>query len=267
MDPKAPKPRGFVNAMRQVVSSGQFILIPECKRLDPATGSLRRRYDVDKLAHEFTLAGAPALSVNCDPILFGGSLEDVKSVRSAVGKAILENAAHDGMAVPPILASDLVLYPYQLYKLRMAGADAVNIFTSVLTEKDSLYLVKIAASLQLQILVTVTSVKQLDAAISLPEGNVHGVIVSNRNLEDFGFDMSGSQALAVLQSEAMQRFREKHADAIVLVEGRVGIIENEGDPMKYMEALREAGGMGAIVAGALAEDGTTLLNLLRAKSS
>ena len=84
--------------------------------------------------------------------------------------------------MPPILASDLLLYPYQLYKLRLAGADTVNLIAAALAPKDLLYLTKIAASLQLQTLITVTSEVQLRAVAKMAPGAINGVIVSNREV-------------------------------------------------------------------------------------
>jgi indole-3-glycerol phosphate synthase len=81
------------------------------------------------------------------------------------------------------LASDLLLYPYQLYKLQLAGADAVNLFGGALAAKDLMYLAKIASSLKIQTLVTVTSEVQLRGLTVLPPGTLDGVIVSNRELE------------------------------------------------------------------------------------
>ena len=164
----------------------------------------------------------------------------------------------DGVVVPPLLASDLILYPYQLYQLRLAGADAVNLMTGALARKDLLYLTKISSSLQLQTLATVTSETQINDVTDLSAGSISGLIISNRNLEDFSFDMSGEQALSLLKSDALKTFREKHGDDVpVLVEGRVGIIETKDDNGKasadsYIEALKKAGASGAIVGGGLA---------------
>jgi indole-3-glycerol phosphate synthase len=74
---------------------------------------------------QLVTAGAPALSINSDSILFGGSLEDISLAREASNAAAVSESldSQDGVVVPPLLASDLLLYPYQLYKLRMAGAD------------------------------------------------------------------------------------------------------------------------------------------------
>jgi len=257
-DPKAPKPRDWVGPVKRAASESGFVIVPECKRSDPASGSLRRRYDLGKLVKDFCKAGAPAVSVNCDAVLFGGTIDHITEARKASSEAAVESmSSEDGVVVPPILASDLLLYPYQLYKLRLAGADAVNLLCGALQRKDILYLTKIAASLQLQILVTVTSEKQLE---QLPNfsGSIDGVILSNRELEDFTFDESGEQALRLLKSEALAQLKKTHGeDMLVLVEGRIGIIERTDDngvssTDQYLKELKDAGATGAIVGGGLA---------------
>ena len=180
-DPSQPKPRDWVGAVKQA-SQESLVVVPECKRIEPVLGSLWKRYDVDKLAEKFTLAGAPALSVNCDAVLFGGSQEDVTKVRKAAGAAALRSKGNDDLAAPPVLASDLILYPYQLYQLRLAGADAVNLVGGALASKDLFYLTKIASSLELQTLITVTSEVQLRALASMSPGSIAGVIISNREV-------------------------------------------------------------------------------------
>ena len=270
-DPTVPKPRDWVGPILRRTQKGEFAIIPECKRIDPAVGSLRRRYDVPKLASQFVKAGVAAMSVNCDPVLFGGSLEDLTSAREASSLAAAELATEDGVEVPPILASDLILYPYQLYKLRLAGADAVNLLGGALASKDLLYLTKIAASIQIQCLVTCTSEVQIEALLNLSKGSIHGLILSNRDLEDFSFDMTGRRVLNLLKSNALVRLREHHGDKLlVLAEGRVGLIEGidtkgEPDTKAYLQELEAAGAFGAIVGGALArsESSEALPELLR----
>lgn len=182
VDPSMPKPRNWIGPIKEAAAGGNFVIIPECKRTEPISGSLRKRYDVGKLVKEFTLAGAPAISVNCDNVMFGGSLEDITKARDASSKAALEMSSEDGVIVPPILASDLLLYPYQLYKMQLAGADAVNLVVASLAPKDLIYLTKIASTLQIQTLATVTSTAQVKALEILPKGSLSGLIVSNREV-------------------------------------------------------------------------------------
>lgn len=255
-DPTKPKPRDWVGPFKQAARQG-FVIVPECKRMEPTTGSLRRRYDLNKLIRDFIKANVPVTSVNCDSVLFGGALEDITKAREAASTAAVEQMSEDGIVVPPILASDLLLYPYQLYKLRLAGADAVSLVGGALASKDLKYLIKIASSLQLQTLVTVASEVQIRALMDISEG-IDGLIITNRELEDFSFDMTGEQALRLLKSDALKEFLASRDDEFpVLVEGRVGIIgrpdENgEMSARQYIKELKEAGAAGAIVGGGLA---------------
>jgi indole-3-glycerol phosphate synthase len=257
LDPSMPKPRDFIGPIQRASREQGFVIIPDCKRMEPVLGSLRKRYDISKLVKQYVTAGVPALSVNCDAVLFGGQLEDVTKAREAAASAAAELSSEDGMVVPPILASDLILYPYQLYKLQLSGADAINLFGGALAGKDLSYLTKIAASLKLQVLVTVTSAVQIEAVSALPKGSVQGLIVSNRQLEDFSFDTTGQQVLDLLKSDALATFRSNHGDDIpVMAEGRVGVIERgSGDKLAYIKELKDAGATGAIVGAGLVVDG------------
>ena len=155
-DPKTPKPKDWIGSViRAAGENGKFVIIPECKRMEPVSGSLRQRYDLPKLVKQFTVDGAPAISINSDGVLFGGSMDDITMAREASDAAAL---VEPGLPVP---ASDLLLYPYQLYKLRLAGADAVTIIVGALEGKDLLYLTKIARTVQLQVVASVTTKVQI----------------------------------------------------------------------------------------------------------
>lgn len=235
------------------------MLVQECKRTEPVSGSLRKRYDLSKLVRQLTAAGAPALSVNSDGVLFGGSMDDITRAREASDAAAVSESLNagdcDGVVAPPVLASDLLLYPYQLYKLRLAGADAVTLLVGALEGKDLSYLTKIARTVQLQVVASVTSEVQISRLNELGAGSVVALVVSNRDLESFGFDVSGGQALGLLGSEALASFREKNGAGVpILVEGRVGIVgaSDGGDSAAYVRALKDAGAFGAIVGGGIA---------------
>ena len=104
MDPTKAKPRDWRSSTRLAISEGDgFVVIPEFKRIEPSSGSLRKRYDLPKLVKTFTVAGASSLSVNCDGILFGGSLDDLEKAREASSSAAVAIADSDGVVVPPLL--------------------------------------------------------------------------------------------------------------------------------------------------------------------
>ncbi len=76
--------------------------------------------------------------------------------------------------------------------------------------------------------------------------------------------MTGRQALDILASDELKAFKEKHGDDLpILVEGRVGIIQEKdddgkNDPNIYIEQLKSAGATGAVVGGGLASDETSI---------
>mmetsp|Transcript_34261 Transcript_34261/g.63054 ORF Transcript_34261/g.63054 Transcript_34261/m.63054 type:complete len:1066 (+) Transcript_34261:238-3435(+) len=258
MNPMGGKPRDWIGPVKRAAGDdGNFVIVPECKRMEPVSGSLRNRYDLSKLVKYLTAAGAPAISVNSDGVLFGGTMEDVTKAREASNAAAvaesLDSSDGDGVVAPPVLASDLLLYPYQLYKLYLAGADAVTLVVGALESKDLVYLTKIANTIQLQVVASVTSEVQINMLSKLGPGSVVAMVISNRDLETFDFDNSGEQALALLRSDALKSFREKN-DVPILVEGRVGIVEaaDGGDSVAYIQALKDAGAFGAIVGGGMA---------------
>ncbi|KAL7546772.1 hypothetical protein ACHAWF_010106 [Thalassiosira exigua] len=261
IDPQKPRPRDWIGAVRRAGEGGNFVIVPECKRMAPVSGSLRKRYDLAKLVKQLTAAGAPAISVNSDGVLFGGALEDITKAReasnSAAVSASLESGVDDGDGVvaPPVLASDLLLYPYQLYKLRLAGADAVTLVVGALEGKDLLYLTKIASTVQLQVVASVTPEVQIEMLNKLGAGSIVALVLSNRDLETFDFDNSGEQALRLLQSEALAAFREKNGEDVpILVEGRVGIVEpGDGNNLSYIQALKDNGAFGVIIGGGMAQ--------------
>ena len=69
IDPSKPGPRDWIGPIKEALNNNDFVIIPECKRMEPTTGSLRKRYNIPKLVKQLTIARAPALSVNCDAIL------------------------------------------------------------------------------------------------------------------------------------------------------------------------------------------------------
>lgn len=249
-DPSSARPRDWISSIKFAIQGGTpFVTIPEIKRIEPSYGTLRKRYNVLRIAKQLTLRRIPAMCVNCDAIMYGGSLTDISEARDASSKAILEiEGVEDGLIVPPILASDLILYPYQLYKLYLAGADAVQLLVGALSGKDLLYLCKIASSLQMQCLVKVTSEQQIRQVMNLDSALVSAVILSNLNLEDFSYDQSGHQALDLLRSEGLRELKAKAAPGFPVFVDFTLLPDVSGDMSidTYTEKLIALGATGAI---------------------
>ena len=234
---------------------------------------MRKRYNLSKLVKQLTTAGAPAISVNCDAILYDCKLDDISVAREASASAALaaSDDSDDGVISPPILASALILYPYQLYKLRLAGADAATLQVAALEDKDLLYMTKIATSLQMHLFACVTSDVQIERVGKLSINNsIKALVVSNRDMETFALDeTAGEQALKLLRGNAIKEFQAKLPDVLMFVKGGVGVVNDEKDTgSSYLQVIKEAGACGAIVGSGLAhkkeEDGGLALKALLA---
>jgi indole-3-glycerol phosphate synthase len=113
----APRARGFLGA---VVRPGEVTLIAEVKKASPSKGVIREDFDPVAIAQAYESAGAAAISVLTDAPFFQGSLDVFRAVRRAVSL--------------PMLRKDFMIDPIQFYEARAAGADAVLLIASILSD-------------------------------------------------------------------------------------------------------------------------------------
>ena len=127
-------------------------VIAECKRRSPSRGTLREPYDAAALARAYADHGAAAISVLTEARHFGGSLDDLRTVRAAVPKALL-------------LRKDFLVDPYQIAESAAAGADAVLLIAAALKTPDLHALREAARDLGLAALVEVHDGRELGRAL------------------------------------------------------------------------------------------------------
>jgi indole-3-glycerol phosphate synthase len=100
-------------------------------------------YNAAVLAEQLVAGGASAVAVQTDGKFFGGTAEDLAAVRSAVAV--------------PVLSSEVIVYVYQLYQARLAGADAVRLIAAALPPADLALFHKVALKLGMQVCATATA--------------------------------------------------------------------------------------------------------------
>ncbi len=154
-------------------------IIAECKRRSPSRGVLRSAYDPVAIAAAYERAGAAAISVLTEPGFFDGSLLQLVAVRDAV--------------TIPVLRKDFMVHEYQLLEARAAGADAILLIVSALSDADLRRLLDDARSLGLAALVEVHDLEECDRALGAGASLIG---VNNRNLRTLDVDLDASRVIA-----------------------------------------------------------------------
>jgi indole-3-glycerol phosphate synthase len=155
-------------------------IIGEYKRCSPSSGVINDAADPAVVAGKYESAGVCAISVLTEPRYFGGSLGDLRRVRSATSL--------------PILRKDFIVDRYQIDEAVVAGADGVLLIVAALSD-DELSRLRLRAEDQLGIdaLVEVHTREELDRALRC---GAKLIGVNNRDLRTFNTSIETSVDLA-----------------------------------------------------------------------
>jgi indole-3-glycerol phosphate synthase len=209
-----PPTREFT-AARQA-SCRKPAVIAEVKKASPSKGVIREDFDPVAIARGYAAGGASCLSVLTDKAFFQGGFEVLVRVREAVDL--------------PLLCKDFILSPYQLYQARAAGADAALLIAAILPDSDLAYLLKVARSLALAVLVEVHDAEEMERVLAL-EG-VELIGINNRDLSTFAVDLATTEQL-------MQRFGAGVRERGALLVSESGLF-TRGDLDRAVEAGADA---------------------------
>lgn len=158
--------------------------ICEVKRASPSKGLIAPVFPYVDIAAEYERAGADALSVLTEPYWFRGSLDYLKEIRRHVDL--------------PILRKDFTIDPYMIYQAKEAGADAVLLICSILSERELRDYMELADRLGLSAIVEAHDAGEIETAVRC---GARIIGVNNRNLGDFSVDMENSGRLRDLVPE------------------------------------------------------------------
>ena len=221
-------PQDFAAILR---GSG-LAVIAEVKQRTPSMGVLTDDYQPASLAAAYDRGGASAISVLTHGAGFGGSIEDLDTVRAATGL--------------PILRKDFITDPYQIVEARAHGADAVLLIVAALQEVELADLLTVAHRHGLAALVEVHDENEARAAV---DAGAQVIGVNHRDLRTFDVDLSLTERLRplipsdrVLVAESgiktradARRMREAGADAILAGE----VLMRASDPAAVIRELRD----------------------------
>jgi indole-3-glycerol phosphate synthase len=173
---------GSHRLLNSLTDRGRTNIIAEFKKASPSKGVINGSADAKATAAIYERAGAAAISVLTEEDYFGGSLDDLRIVRSAVGI--------------PILRKDFVFDEFQIYESADTGADAILLIVSSLDAGRLSDLRSLAEDdLGMDALVEVHNAAEMRVAADI---GAKLVGVNNRNLKTFDVSLTVSRELANL---------------------------------------------------------------------
>lgn len=158
--------RGFYAAMADTVDDVR--IIAEIKRASPSRGIICEDIDPAKVAVDYQIGGAKAISVLTEREFFMGSLQDLEAVRDACSL--------------PILRKDFTIEEYQIYESAAYGADAILLIVRLLEKQQLKDYISLATEIGLDCLVEIhhdSDVEKLDGSGAKIVG------INNRDLKTF----------------------------------------------------------------------------------
>lgn len=153
-------------------------IIAEVKKASPSAGVIVPKYAPDRIAKEYELAGAVAISVLTEPEYFKGSGAHLKKVRDAVNL--------------PVLRKDFICTHRQILEAAAWGADVVLLIMAALDRLEVFDLYGYACELGLEVLVETHDECDMEPALDCKKAIVG---VNSRNLKTLKTDLATAHAL------------------------------------------------------------------------
>jgi indole-3-glycerol phosphate synthase len=171
---KQPEVLNFKDSLKKQ-SSSDIRIIAEVKKASPSKGIIRDDFDPIKIARQYEINDASAISVLTETEFFMGKLEFLKEIKNAVNI--------------PVLRKDFLFDPYQLYEARANGADAVLLIAAILEKPLLDELLSIVKKLSMSALVEIHTKEELEKVLQT-DAEIIGI--NNRNLKTFNTDLQTS---------------------------------------------------------------------------
>jgi indole-3-glycerol phosphate synthase len=150
-----------------------------------------------------TITSVAAIGCHVDSRAYGCSYEDVEAIRTATPESI------------PVICNDFILYVYQVFRAKAAGADVIKLMASVLTVQEITYFTRVADTLGMSVIVVVSSKSQiLDVLQNLPR--LEALSVSGRNMRIWKVDPQKAKRI-LFDSKVIAAIEEKRRDSPFLL--------------------------------------------------
>ena len=211
-----------------------MVCIGEIKKGNPKMGNLTDRFAPDTIAKEFVAGGAIALSVTTEEKYFHGKMTHFTMVKEAVKV--------------PVMLNDFIVDEYQLYRARLAGADAIVLIPMLYKANELKRFLSVARDLDLACLLECHSKQDIDRALA---AEVQYMAISNRNPETYEASIETSLMLkrfvpnniltlsvgGISNAYHLKKLRETGFDGFMIGEN---IIVQSGRTAALQSLLRES---------------------------
>lgn len=168
-----------VKSITEHIQAKETAIIAEFKHKSPSKQNINLAADPTIVSKGYENAGAVGISVLTDAHFFGGSFEDLQTVKKNVSI--------------PVLQKDFIIDPYQIFEAKANGADFILLIAAVLTSKQIADFASLANNLGLEVLVEIHNEEELQKATT---EHVNLIGVNNRNLKTFDVNLEHSMQLA-----------------------------------------------------------------------
>jgi indole-3-glycerol phosphate synthase len=172
---KRTQRRNFKNAISH---PHDINIIAEIKRASPTRGVIRSDFNPIKIAEEYQISGAAAISVLTEERYFQGSLKYMKAVKD--------------VSTLPVLRKDFILEEYQIYESALYEADAILLIADILSKEEISKFSLLAKEMDMSVLCEIHKEEDLEKAISA-KAEIIGI--NNRDLHTFKLNIDTTQNL------------------------------------------------------------------------
>jgi len=153
-------------------------IIAEFKRKSPSKGIINDTFSALDVVRQYEKAGVSGSSILTDEVFFGGTQQDLISVRDEIKL--------------PLLRKDFMIDEYQFVEAKSIGADVVLLIASILTPQQVKQFTDLAHQLGLEVLLELHDESELHHVYHA----VDLVGINNRNLKTFEVDIEQSIRMA-----------------------------------------------------------------------
>lgn len=165
-------------AFREALNAPGISVIAEIKKASPSKGIICRDFSPSRIAAQYEISGASALSVLTEEDFFLGSGKYLQSVKSFVKI--------------PVLRKDFIIDPWQIYEAKVLGADALLLIARLLDEKTLRNYRELAITMGMDSLVEAHNEEEIQKAVNSGAGIIG---INNRDLNTFQVELKNTEKL------------------------------------------------------------------------